>query len=241
MPGRRLVILVRGALLAAAASLACDDSSSPERSVVAALDVVDGDEQSGIVARELADPLVVRALDEDGRPVVDAVVNFRVISGGGSVFAGAAETNADGVAQERWTLGTSTAEPQTVEVRAVNNETGAPIVYATFTATPLPDAPAAVVQVDGNGQTGPAGTRLPDSLEVRVVDDFGNVVPDAAVQWRVLTGGGAIAAGDDRTDDEGIARASWTLGGALDANQTVRAESGTATPATFVASASLPP
>jgi hypothetical protein len=50
------------------------------------------------------------------------------------MFAGAGSTNAQGLVQDRWTLGPA-AGPQTAEARAVDNTTGAPIVFATFTAT----------------------------------------------------------------------------------------------------------
>ena len=67
---------------------------------------VSGDAQSGTVREELASPLVVKVVDENGRPLQGQAVNFRVTAGGGSVFASASVTNADGIAQERWTLGT---------------------------------------------------------------------------------------------------------------------------------------
>src|SRR5439155_9767028 len=70
------------------------------------LEIVSGDGQSGPVGTELPNALVVRVLHEPGQGQADQVVNFRVTSGGGSVFAGASITNNNGIAQERWTLGT---------------------------------------------------------------------------------------------------------------------------------------
>lgn len=69
------------------------------------------------------------------------VVTFHVVKGGGSVFAGAATTNAAGEAREVWTLGTSAGD-QEIEVRAVDQATGEPLVYAKLTAKALP-GPAA--------------------------------------------------------------------------------------------------
>jgi hypothetical protein len=104
---------------------------------------VSGDGQSALANTELPDPLVVQVVNDRGRAVRDQVVNFRVVAGGGSVFAGTSLTNTDGIAQEWWTLGGSGA--QTVEVRAVNPTTGEKQVFATFHATitvppPPPDS-----------------------------------------------------------------------------------------------------
>ncbi|HEX9936136.1 MAG TPA: hypothetical protein VGB15_03410, partial [Longimicrobium sp.] len=99
--------LVRRTPLLLAAALAwlggCDSPSDVRAGPPARLDVVAGNNQQGTVARELASPLVVRVVDAAGKAVRGQVVNFVVVSGGGSVFAGTAVTNHDGVAQERWT------------------------------------------------------------------------------------------------------------------------------------------
>ncbi len=67
------------------------------------------------------------------KPVKGALVNFRVVTGGGSVFAGAALTNSDGIARDYWTLG-SAPGVNTIEVRAVDPETGDKQVFGEFTA-----------------------------------------------------------------------------------------------------------
>ena len=120
------------AALAVLLAASCKDSTPPRvegPGVPARMDIVSGHLQEGTVGRELANPIVVKVLNAQGRPVANRVVNFVVTRGGGSVFAGAAQTNADGIAQERWTLGTSTADSQKVEVRAVDQSTGAPLVF----------------------------------------------------------------------------------------------------------------
>src|SRR5918912_2627895 len=88
---------------------ACDNNTAPKKAgPPAKLSVVSGDMQEGTVGQELADPLVVQVTDAAGTPVRGQLVNFRVTKGGGSVFAGANLTDANGIAKERWTLGTST-------------------------------------------------------------------------------------------------------------------------------------
>jgi alpha-tubulin suppressor-like RCC1 family protein len=107
----------------------------------AAMLVVSGDEQAGMAGQELADPLVVEVVDSAGEPVEGQLVNFVVTSGGGSVFAGAGITNAQGIVQERWTLGSNPGDEQRVEARAVDTETGERIVFASFRAVALLPTP----------------------------------------------------------------------------------------------------
>ena len=123
-------------LLLASSLFGCSDHVDPTLSIPVALAVVSGDGQTGMPGAELASPLVARVEDSRGRGVPSQIVNFRVVQGGGTVFAGAAITNRDGIARERWTLGTS--GPQRVEARAVDPETGAALTFAVFNATLLP-------------------------------------------------------------------------------------------------------
>src|SRR5687768_2418110 len=132
----RIRTLSRTLLAGAVAALAaCDDSTGSKAGPAARLDIVGGNAQTAPVGTELPQPLVVKVTDAKGRPVKGQVVNFVVTAGGGKVFAGASITNDDGVAQERWTLGTVAGAPQTLEVRAVDSTTGQALVFATFTAT----------------------------------------------------------------------------------------------------------
>lgn len=51
--------------------------------------MVAGDQQTGPVGQELPVPLVVRATDDKGKGIKQQLVNFRVVDGGGDLFAGA--------------------------------------------------------------------------------------------------------------------------------------------------------
>ena len=117
----------------------CDHSPTMPRLDQLTFDVVSGDAQTSIVGTQLA-PLVVK-VTSGGNPVAQQILNFRVLSGGGSVYGGTELTDNDGIAQELWTLGTIASQPQQVEVRAVESSTGAEKVFATFSATALPDNP----------------------------------------------------------------------------------------------------
>jgi hypothetical protein len=123
----RALLLAAGLLAAGAcgpdplATGVAPDAPSPERVSVRVLadTIVAGD-----AGRELAEALRVEVRDGAGRPVPNFLVNFRVVAGGGAVFAGAAITDAAGRAVDRWTLGPASADTQRVEVRAVDPATG---------------------------------------------------------------------------------------------------------------------
>ena len=75
-------------LLSAVASLAACGGSDvvlPSEGTAATISITKGNNQNGTVNAPLADSLVVRVLDEKGRPVPDQPVSWSVLSGGGSV------------------------------------------------------------------------------------------------------------------------------------------------------------
>ncbi|HEY2377605.1 MAG TPA: Ig-like domain-containing protein, partial [Gemmatimonadaceae bacterium] len=103
----RLGRIALATLLLALPACSKDSSTGPHQAgPPSKVVIVSGDAQSGVVGQELGTALVVRVVDANGTPVQGQAVNFHVTAGGGSVFAGSSNTNADGVAQERWTLGT---------------------------------------------------------------------------------------------------------------------------------------
>src|SRR5712691_2614656 len=97
-----------GSVVAVALLATCHEPQGPSGQRIARMQIVSGDVQQGVVGTELPNPLVVKALDSSGAVLSGQSVNFRVVAGGGSVFAGSSLKNASGIAQERWTLGTST-------------------------------------------------------------------------------------------------------------------------------------
>ena len=230
------------ALLLAALTLAsCDSPAGPEPvatpTVPAKLDVVSGGDQRDTVGQELPQPLVVRVLDARGRPVRDAIVNFRVIAGGGSVFAGAALTNAEGEARERWTLGTAARDTQRVEARAVDPATGQAVVFGAFTAVGTADAPANIAPVGPAALTASPGAAVP--VAVRVQDRFGNRVVGAAVAWQAPEGEGSVTPTQGVTDSTGVAAAQWTLAYSVGAH-TMTAFAGTSLSTQFTAATETP-
>lgn len=200
----------------------CGAATGPTATgVPAALEVVSGDSQSDTVGHELPAPLVVRVVDADSNPVSGQIVNFRVISGGGSVFAGVALTDSAGEARERWTLGTVAADTQIVEARAIDPATGDPLVFGRFTAVGVADVPDSMLAVGDTLREGSAGVLVADSLRVRLLDRYGNGVPNDTIRWSI-TGGGAIP-DSSITNSRGLAVAGWALGTRLDSVQVATA------------------
>jgi hypothetical protein len=116
---------------------ACGGSGAPTSPGGASLSlaIVGGADQTGPVGTELPAAIVVRVVDTKTQaPASGQLVNFVVVEGGGSVFAGSAQTNAQGEARERWTLGTKLGA-QALEARAVDQTTGEAITFARITGT----------------------------------------------------------------------------------------------------------
>jgi hypothetical protein len=208
---RRIVFF---ALLPAVTTCSSDTTSPPDDTAVpiASVDIVSGNGQTDTVGQELPGALVVAAKDAKGQPVPRHVITFVVTAGGGKVFGGANSTNRDGIAYVRWTLGTSTADSQVVEVRAVDSTSGQPKVFARFEATAVPDVPTTLSIVSGNAQTGALGEPLADSAVTRLADQYGNGTPGEVVSWLVLTGGGSVTPESTTTGPSGRAATQWTLG-----------------------------
>jgi hypothetical protein len=238
---RRYGRLPLAGLLALALGWGCDSPTGSPPGEPAALAVVSGDLQTQTVGTELAQQLVVRVIDDKGRPVEGQIINFRVTVGNGSVFAGAASTGKDGEARERWTLGTVAGDTQRVEARAVDPQTGAALVFAVFRAVGTAGPAASIVAVGSTSLAGFPSLPLADSVAVYVRDAHGNAVAGQAVTWTVQQGGGSASPPTSTTGANGVARTSWTLGPQFGGAQVLQAAAGTALTTQFTANVQLPP
>src|SRR6266550_48700 len=98
----------------------------PTTHLVASLDLVAGDGQTGTVAQTLATAIAVQAKDAVGAPVPQVVLNWYTITNAGincvgcsdTTFAGAGITDGIGNARFRWGLATR-AGPQAVIAWAI--------------------------------------------------------------------------------------------------------------------------
>lgn len=189
---------------------------------------VKGDAQRGTAGSALADALVVKATDAHGNPLEGISVAWQVTAGGGSVGESSSSTDKNGIAQVSWTLGTK-AGANTASA------TVSDLAAASFTATGVAGAPAKIVKVGGDDQTGSAGVQLANPLVVRLTDAHDNLTPDVSVTWAVTQGGGSVTPSPARTNDAGEASTSWTLGSAGKNEATASVDG--VSPATFTASA----
>jgi len=208
-----------------------------------ALIIVSGNNQSGVVGRELPLPLVVKATNASGSVIANLTVDFKVTSGNGSMYVVATSTNSNGVARNYWTLGTVAGAAQTIQVRAILSN-GTKQVLGTFSATALADAATQIAIQAGGGQSGFPGATVPIAPAVLVRDQFGNPVPNLPVQFAVTSGGGSLTGASALTTTAGIATVgSWTLGPALGQNTLSATATGTGiagNPVTFAATATSP-
>src|SRR5438093_53498 len=187
---------------------ACEKQAAAplQPSAPVSVQVVSGDLQSGPPGKELPNPLVVKVVDANGLPQSGQLVNFRVTSGGGSVFAGAALTSVSGIAQERWTLGTNPADSQRVEARAVDNVTGQALTFAVFKAT-ITASVASVTVAPASASVGVSGTGVDhgpgDRRECRPGDGYGHQRRQDRVRRHHRERGGGVGDGDAGVSERG--------------------------------------
>lgn len=75
------------------------------------------------------------------------------------------------------------------------------------------DVPHALLHWSGDGQTGPSGEPLADSLVVQAIDYFGEGLGGVVVDWQQVTGDGSVSPTTSTTDAAtGLAATQWTLG-----------------------------
>jgi len=99
-----------------------------------------------------------------------------------------------------------------------------------------PGPPADLLRVSGDSQSARVGNEVPGPLVVRLVDEQGIAVRNAAVSWVVGDGGGSVSPVSIQTDTAGLASARLTLGPSPGTN-TVNAVVSGVDIVTFIASA----
>lgn len=224
------------ALAALGAAGCLDQQTDPTQTTSLQLLIVSGDNQVAPAGQELPQPIVVKATDSNNQPMPNVLVNFVVTAGGGSVYAGAALTDANGLAADIWRLGPVAATPQSLEVRSVDAQ-GIKHVWGTFTAMTAPNPAATITKVQGDGQTAQAGMAVSVAPAVKLLDQNGAPVAGASVTFAVASGGGAITGASAVSDSLGIATVgSWTLGSTPGSNSlTATAADLPGSPVTFTA------
>jgi adhesin/invasin len=210
--------------LAAAALLSCggDDLVLPGEGEPAEITIVQGDGLSGRVGEALAEPLIVQVLDGVDRPVPGATVVIDL--SGALVEPDTISTDREGKASAEITLGPEVGEA-TGAARVVAPESPAE-VQASFTVMALAASANGLAGVSGDGQTGPAGTQLPEPLVVEVTDAFGNPIEGVPITW--TPDGGSVSETSTATDAEGRTSILRTLGPTAGVQTTLASSEGLA-------------
>jgi len=178
-----------------------------------------GNGSKGVVGNTIS-PLAVMVVDAGGSAVATVPVTLVSETAEGKVTSiNPARTNSNGQAIFSVQLG---SKAQIYRFRAVNTELKGSPVY--FDIQALPDKPDKLIMVQGDGQSSFSGEVLDDTLQVRLIDRFGNGVTDKTVNFVVRQGGGVLLTPTVvKTDQRGIASTVWRLGNS--GEQQVRATS----------------
>ncbi|MEP7325467.1 MAG: Ig-like domain-containing protein [Gemmatimonadota bacterium] len=229
----RFLVALALALLPGCAS---DRLLLPSEGAPAAVTILDGDAQQGIVGQPLNDSLMVRVSDGHDRPVVNQAVSF-VVTLGGVVTPTAVITDHEGKARFAWSLGTVSGT-QVLEVGISASGQLAPRTMFNAHADPGPVDQIELVR--GDGQTAQVSHAVPDSLVVRLLDSYGNPVSGEEVTWQAAAG--SLSSGTVTTGPDGQAAVSWTLGSTAGVQTATATHGGTTgSPVNFSATATQGP
>jgi hypothetical protein len=190
------------------------------------------DRASGAAGRALGDVMQLRVTDTVGHVFSDVPVSWHALDG--AVEPLAARTDSAGIARARWTLGPR-AGTQRLRAQVGTPHGGAAIAPVTITATALAGAAARIVVASGDRQRGTVGAPLRRPIVVRVLDETGNGVTDAALVASVSAG--TLIDTVARTDSSGSATLLWTLGRST-GSQTLHLRTNGSKPLDVVAQAS---
>lgn len=169
-----------------------------------------GDGQTGQAGSELPLPLQVRIIDKAGEPVANVAVRFTAQDSGAAVNpAEPVLTDYLGLADVRYRLGYRAGEPPQIIDAQISGST----LTASFIAYATGQGARQLKVVEGEHQDGVAGKPTPLPIQVAIVDDFGNGVANAPVNFRLAdnNGGSQVIIDSTRTDLSGIASLQPTL------------------------------
>jgi hypothetical protein len=183
-----------------------------------AVKVFSGNNQSGTIGTQLAQPLVAQVVNPSGQPVANVPVVFRVTAQDGKLGPAnpglsdiAVNTDAQGQASVPFTLGSHAGAGNNL-VEA--STTGVPAT-AVFSASAVSSG-ATLINVDsGNNQFGVVGQALPLPFIAVITDAGHNRIPGVPVTFTVKQGAGNINGQSSVTlnsDGDGRVQAILTLG-----------------------------
>lgn len=173
--------------------------------VISKVEAASGAQQTGTVGQGLPQQLVVRVRDRLDNAVPGAAVTLTVSPNGGTVAPASGTTGADGQLSASWTLGTTAGSFQ------LTASVAGAVPVAVFNAKANPGPANNLAKASGDNQFGFRSTRLAQLVAVRVRDQYGNGVPNHAVQFTVPSGDGAADSAIAFTDTSGVARSGWVM------------------------------
>ena len=185
-----------------------DVNISVKASLPAKIAIVQGNNQTGKPGQALAQPFIVQVTDSSGSPVVQAAVNWKVLSGTITLSQLSSVTDANGKASVQATLGNT---PGTAQVQATAGAGGAALT-ATFAAS-ITAPISGITVVSGSNQTALVNAAFANPLVVNVTDSAGKAVANVPVSFSVTSGSATIATPSTTTDTTGSASTRVTAGG----------------------------
>lgn len=185
------------------------------------LEIYSGDEQVAPAGSSLAQPLVVRVVDEEGRGVRDVVIHWVALEAGGALGSTTlpSVTNGFGVAQVTRTLGPGAGIRETVA--SLDGSPDASVVF-TSVAQVQGGVRMALAREDHGDQQADTVLAALEPFRVLVEDQNGDAVAGVAVRW-LHNGDGSLSADTTFTDGDGVAAVIHSLGTNAHRSSTVQA------------------
>jgi uncharacterized protein (TIGR03437 family) len=147
-------------------------------------------------------PIVVRALDVNGRPVFGASVEWNAPEGA-TIFNSMTRTNKDGLAKAT-VIANDILGPVPVEA-FVGSALSVTFNLSVGLGGGIPGASGISIH-SGQGQlVGDTFFIFSEPFKVRILNPDGSPVDDATVEWAITAGRGGVGASTSRTDDDGFA------------------------------------
>lgn len=169
--------------------------------VVAALSIVSGGKQVGMVGTTLPLPLVFKAKDATGAVVTGASISFSD-GFGGTFFPNPAVTGSNGQATTSYTL------PTVAKALTVTASVGTVIVRASEQSTAGPATTMKTLQ--GNNQAAHINNRLAKALILSVTDQYGNGIAGLTVNFTDNGAGGTLSNSKPVTNASGQVSVAYT-------------------------------
>ena len=174
------------------------------------IELVSGENQSGMAETILTDPLKILVKDQDGNPFPGADVQFAVSEG--AVSSSSETTDANGNASVTWTLG-ATEGDQTLTVTSFKADGTTPLTGSPLSVTATANFAASIELSSGGNQDGEIRQTLENPVVVMVKDQKGDPFPGITVH--LMVGEGSLSSTSEITDANGEASFEWTLGSTI--------------------------